>query len=48
MQNINDGGLAGAIIERELSELLGVNIDVVSTGGLRARDSHILKESIEL
>lgn len=35
-------------LQIELSELLGVNIDVVSTGGLRPKDSHILKEAIEL
>ena len=35
-------------LQVELSELLGMNVDVVSIGGLRARDSHILKESIEL
>ncbi len=33
---------------RELEELLGHPVDVVSTGGLKERDQHILSESIYL
>ena len=33
---------------RELEELLGHPVDVVSTGGLKDRDRHILAESIDL
>jgi predicted nucleotidyltransferase len=33
---------------RELEELLGHSVDVVSTGGLKERDQHILSESIDL
>ena len=33
---------------RELEELLGHPVDVVSTGGLKDRDQHILAESIDL
>jgi predicted nucleotidyltransferase len=33
---------------RELEELLGHRVDVVSTGGLKKRDQHILGESIDL
>jgi predicted nucleotidyltransferase len=33
---------------RELEELLGHRVDVVSTGGLKERDQHILGESIDL
>jgi len=32
----------------ELEELLGHPVDVVSTGGLKERDQHILSESIDL
>lgn len=33
---------------RELEELLGHPVDIVSTGGLKERDQHILSESIDL
>jgi predicted nucleotidyltransferase len=33
---------------RELEDLLGHPVDVVSTGGLKDRDRQILDESIEL
>ena len=33
---------------RELEELLGHPVDVVSTGGLKDRDQHILAESVDL
>jgi len=33
---------------RELEELLGRPVDVVSTGGLKERDRHILSESVDL
>jgi hypothetical protein len=33
---------------RELEELLGHHVDVVSTGGLKERDQHILSESVDL
>ena len=33
-------------LQDDLSELLGVAVDVVSTGGLRARDEHIRREAI--
>jgi uncharacterized protein len=33
---------------RELEELLGHKVDVVSTGGLTDRDQHILGESVDL
>ena len=33
---------------RELEELLGHPVDVVSTGGLKDRDRHILAESVDL
>ena len=33
---------------RELEELLGHRVDVVSTGGLKERDQDILGESIDL
>ena len=33
---------------RELEELLGHPVDVVSTGGLKERDRHILSESVDL
>jgi predicted nucleotidyltransferase len=35
-------------ITRELEELLGHPVDVVSTGGLKDRDRHILSESVDL
>jgi uncharacterized protein len=35
-------------MSRELEELLGHRVDVVSTGGLKERDQHILGESIDL
>jgi hypothetical protein len=33
---------------RELEELLGHSVDVVSVGGLKDRDRHILNESVDL
>jgi predicted nucleotidyltransferase len=33
---------------RELEELLGHSVDVVSAGGLNDRDRHILNESVDL
>lgn len=33
---------------RELEELLGHSVDVVSAGGLKDRDRHILNESVDL
>jgi len=33
---------------RELEDLLGHPVDVVSTGGLKDRDRHILAESVDL
>jgi predicted nucleotidyltransferase len=33
---------------RELGELLGHPVDVVSAGGLKDRDRHILAESVDL
>ena len=33
---------------RELEELLGHPVDVVSAGGLKDRDRHILAESVDL
>ena len=33
---------------RELEELLGHPVDVVSAGGLKDRDRHILSESVDL
>ncbi|HVF74849.1 MAG TPA: nucleotidyltransferase domain-containing protein [Acidimicrobiales bacterium] len=35
-------------LTRELEELLGLPVDVVSTGGLKDRDVRILAEAIEL
>lgn len=35
-------------LQDELAELLGAPVDVVSAGGLRARDEHILREAIPL
>lgn len=35
-------------LTRELEELLGRSVDVVSTGGLKPRDQHILDESIDV
>jgi uncharacterized protein len=32
----------------ELEHLLGRNVDVVSTGGLKPRDRHILDEAVDL
>ncbi len=32
----------------DLEELLGVPVDVVSTGGLEDRDGHILAEAVDL
>jgi predicted nucleotidyltransferase len=32
----------------ELESLLGRHVDVVSTGGLKPRDKHILDEAIDL
>jgi predicted nucleotidyltransferase len=33
---------------RELQELLGHPVDVVSAGGLKDRDDHIISESVDL
>lgn len=33
---------------RELEELLGHPVDVVSAGGLKDRDAHIIRESVDL
>lgn len=33
---------------RELEELLGHPVDVVSVGGLKDRDQHIVSESVDL
>ena len=33
---------------RDLEDLLGRRVDVVSTGGLKERDRHILGESVDL
>jgi predicted nucleotidyltransferase len=33
---------------RELEELLGHTVDVVSVGGLKDRDQHILSEAVDL
>ena len=35
-------------LTRELEELLGRDVDVVSTGGLKPRDQHILDESLDV
>lgn len=35
-------------LTRELEELLGLPVDVVSTGGLKERDARILAEAIDL
>jgi uncharacterized protein len=35
-------------LTRELEDLLGRRVDVVSEGGLKARDRHILEEAIDL
>jgi predicted nucleotidyltransferase len=35
-------------LTRELEDLLGVPVDVVSTGGLKERDARILAEAIDL
>lgn len=35
-------------LTRELEELLGLPVDVVSTGGLKERDTRILAEAIDL
>ena len=35
-------------LQDELAELLGVPVDVVSVGGLKARDEHIRLEAIPL
>ena len=35
-------------LQEELQVLLGVSVDVVSTGGLKARDEHIRREAILL
>jgi predicted nucleotidyltransferase len=35
-------------LSRELEELLGTSIDVVSSGGLKPRDQHILAEAVDL
>jgi predicted nucleotidyltransferase len=33
---------------RELEELLGHSVDIVSAGGLKDRDRHIISESVDL
>jgi predicted nucleotidyltransferase len=35
-------------VTRELEELLGHPVDVISAGGLKDRDNHILSESVDL
>jgi predicted nucleotidyltransferase len=35
-------------LQDELAELLGCDVDVVSTGGLKATDDHIRREAIPL
>lgn len=35
-------------LSRELEELLGLPVDVVSTGGLKERDNWILAEAVDL
>lgn len=35
-------------LRRELEELLGVPVDVVSAGGLKERDGRILSEAVDL
>lgn len=35
-------------LRNELIDLLGVNVDVLSTGGLKPRDGHILAEAVAL
>jgi uncharacterized protein len=35
-------------VTRELEELLGHKVDVISAGGLKDRDRHILSESVDL
>ena len=35
-------------LKRELEELLGLPVDVVSTGGLKERDARILAEAVDL
>lgn len=35
-------------LQSELESLLGHHVDVVSSGGLKPRDSHILEEAVEL
>lgn len=35
-------------LTRELEELLGLPVDVVSTGGLKDRDTRILAEAVDL
>ena len=35
-------------MKRELQELLGHPVDVVSAGGLKDRDGHIISESVDL
>jgi predicted nucleotidyltransferase len=35
-------------LTRELEELLGLPVDVVSTGGLKERDRRILAEAVDL
>lgn len=35
-------------LARELEELLGLPVDVVSTGGLKKRDGRILSEAVDL
>ncbi|MBU6244030.1 MAG: nucleotidyltransferase family protein [Actinomycetales bacterium] len=35
-------------LQRELTELLGCEVDVVAQGGLKERDRHILAEAVPL
>lgn len=35
-------------LQEALQELLGVSVDVVSTGGLKERDEHIRREAIPI
>lgn len=35
-------------LQDELGELLGVSVDVVSVGGLKGRDGHILREAVPI
>lgn len=44
-----DGSLFDLMeIQQSIEALLGVSVDVVSVGGLKPRDSHILNEAVPL